>query len=94
MSFNFGPMSNLSNVQASAKSCPGGGGNTGYFERGGKDEEGLNFKTEDYPEDSFEKEGTLEEIQNQTFFDIIKNIILDIIEAIKNFFVSKEEKEN
>ena len=44
MSFNFGPMQNLSNVQASHKSTPGGGGNTGYFKRGQKDEEDIKVK--------------------------------------------------
>ena len=87
MSFNFGPLNNLSNVQASAKSCAGGGGNTGYFERGKKEEEDLNFKTEDYPDDSFEHQGTLDEIQNQSFITIIKNLFLDFVEAIKNFFI-------
>ena len=43
MSFNFGPMQNLSNVQASSKSTPGGGGNTGYFQRGKKDEDDVNL---------------------------------------------------
>ena len=86
MSFDFGPMQNLSNVQASHKSCAGGGGNTGYFQRGEKEEEELNFKTEDYPEDSFEHQGTLDEIQNQSFLDIIKNLFSDFIELIKGFF--------
>ena len=87
MSFNFGPMQNLSNVQASAKSCAGGGGNTGYFQRGTKDEEEIDIGfAKDYPEDSFEKEGTLDEIQNESFFEIIKNLFLDFIGAIKKLF--------
>ena len=87
MSFNFNPMQNLSNVQASAKSCAGGGGNTGYFKSGqAEEDENLDFKTKDYPEDSFESEGTLDEIQSQSFFDIIKNLFLDFVEAIKGFF--------
>ena len=74
MSFDFGPMQNLSNVQASSKSTPGGGGNTGYFKRGKKDEENVNLGfAKDYPEDSFEYEGSLDEIQKQSFIDIIKN---------------------
>lgn len=87
MSFNFGPMQNLSNVQASAKSCPGGGGNTGYFKRGKaeEDEASLGF-AKDYPDDSFEKDGTLDEIQSQSFSDIIKNLIFDFIEWIKGIF--------
>ena len=91
MSFNFGPMQNLSNVQASHKSTPGGGGNTGYFQRGKKEEEDVNLGfAKDYPEDSFESEGTLEEIQEQSFLDIIKNLITDILEAIKTAFVGKK----
>lgn len=88
MSFDFGPMQNLSNVQASAKSCAGGGGNTGYFSReGGEEEEKIDFSSaKDYPDDSFERQGTLDEIQNQTFLDIIKNILMDLIEAIKGLF--------
>ena len=88
MSFDFGPMQNLSNVQASAKTCAGGGGNTGYFSRNGeKEEEKIDFSSaKDYPDDSFERQGTLDEIQNQTFLDIIKNILMDLIEAIKGLF--------
>ena len=87
MSFDFGPMQNLSNVQASAKSCAGGGGNTGYFKRGqSSDEEADLGFAKDYPDDSFEHEGSLDEIQNQTFVDIIKNLFLDFIEMIKGFF--------
>ena len=87
MSFNFGPMQNLSNVQASSKSTPGGGGNTGYFKRGKSDEEDVNLGfAKDYPDDSFEHEGTLDEIQSQSFLDIIKNMFLDLIEAIKGLF--------
>lgn len=87
MSFDFGPMQNLSNVQASSKSTPGGGGNTGYFQRGKKDEDDVNLGfAKDYPDDSFEHEGTLDEIQNQSFLDILKNMFLDLIEAIKGLF--------
>ena len=87
MSFDFGPMQNLSNVQASAKSCAGGGGNTGYFKRGQASEEETDVGfAKDYPEDSFEHEGSLDEIQNQSFIDIIKNLFLDFIEMIKGFF--------
>ncbi len=89
MSFDFNPIGNLSNVQASHKSCAGGGGNTGYFERGKKEEEEeIDFSSvKDYPEDSFEKEDSIEEeIQSQNFLTIIKNLFLDFFEAIKNFF--------
>ena len=86
MSFDFNPIGNLSNVQASAKSQDGGGGNTGYFRRGKKEEETESTFTRDYPEDSFEQSGTLDEIQNQSFLEIIKSLIQDFIEAIKGFF--------
>ena len=86
MSFDFNPIGNLSNVQASSKTTEGGGGNTGYFQRGKSEEEvDLGF-ARDYPEDSFEHQGTLDEIQNQSFLDIIKNLFLDLIEAVKGFF--------
>ena len=90
MSFDFGPMRNLSNVQASHKSTPGGGGNTGYFKRGkGQKEEENFYFNEDSKEDSFEREETLDEIQEQSFLDIIKNLFYDFLEAIKNFFTAK-----
>ncbi len=55
MSFDFSPIGNLSNVQKSSKPTDGGGGNTGYFQRGNEEEEAnLAFK-KDYPQDSFEK---------------------------------------
>lgn len=87
MSFDFGPMQNLSNVQASAKSCAGGGGNTGYFKRGkSSEEETESTFTKDYPEDSFEYEGSLEEIQKESFLNIIKSLFVDFIEFIKSLF--------
>lgn len=76
---------NLSNVQASAKSMPGGGGNTGYFQRGQSDEEILEFPKE-YPDDSFERENA-EEIPEESFWTILKGLFLDFIASIKNFFV-------
>lgn len=94
MSFNFGPMQNLSNVQASSKSTPGGGGNTGYFKRGKKNEEEVNLGfAKDYSEDSFEQKENLEEIQEQSFLDIIKNLFLDLIEAIKNLLKKDDIEE-
>jgi len=94
MSFDFGPTSNLSNVQASAKSQEGGGGNTGYFRRGRKTEEEVELGfAKDYPEDSFESEGSLEEIQEQSFLDIIKNLFIDFIESIKNLFKKDDIEE-
>lgn len=89
MSFDFNPIGNLSNVQASHKSCDGGGGNTGYFQRGKKEEdEEIDFSSvKDYPDDSFEKENDIEdEIQSQNFLSIIKNLFLDLFETIKNIF--------
>ena len=88
MSFDFNPIGNLSNVQASHKSCDGGGGNTGYFQRGKKEEEEIDFSSvKDYPEDSFEKEDEIEEeIQSQKFLDIIKNLFSDLFECIKKIF--------
>lgn len=85
MSFDFGPMQNLSNVQASHKSCAGGGGNTGYFERGQKDEDEalLNFSSEEYPPDSFEHmELDLEESQTG-FWDSLKLMLKKIFSALK-----------
>ncbi len=90
MSFDINPpRNNLSNVQASSKASEGGGGNTGYFRRDGDEEESsFNFK-KDFEGDSFVREENLEEVKEQSFFEIIKNLFLDLIEAIKNFFVKK-----
>lgn len=85
MSFDFGPMQNLSNVQASHKSCAGGGGNTGYFQRGKKDEDEalLNFNTEEYPPDSFEHmELDLEE-KKKDFWTSVKLLFKKIFSALK-----------
>ncbi len=87
MSFDFGPMQNLSNVQASAKSCAGGGGNTGYFQRGKKEEEEINLGfAKDYPEDSFVKETDLMDENEQSFWEVLKQAILDFISTLKAFF--------
>ena len=87
MSFDFGPMRNLSNVQASSKTTDGGGGNTGYFQRGRKQEEEVDLGfAKDYPEDSFEKENDLTYESNQSLLEIVKNLFSDLFEAIKNFF--------
>ena len=88
MSFDFGPMKNLSNVQASSKSTPGGGGNTGYFKRGKKDEDEIELGfAKDYPDDSFEHVEIIEdEEESQGFLDMIKGLVTDLIEAIKGFF--------
>ena len=84
MSFDINPSRNLSNVQASSKTTSGGGGNTGYFQRGQAEEETIEFP-KDYPEDSFEKENP-ETIQEDSFIDIIKGLFLDFIAAIKKLF--------
>ena len=87
MSFDFGPMQNLSNVQASSKTTQGGGGNTGYFRRGKKEEEEVDLGfAKDYPEDSFEKEEDLTYESNQTLVEIIKQLFIDFFEAIKGLF--------
>lgn len=85
MSFDVTSNISLSNVQASAKSCPGGGGNTGYFQRNGEEEE-QQKKAKDYSNDSFEKQEVLKEIEEESFAVIFLNLFKDIIEAIGNFF--------
>jgi len=88
MSYSFNIPNSRPMIQESqSMKNNGGGGNTGYFQRGQKEEEeNLDFKTKDYPDDSFEHQGTLDEIQNQSFLDIIKNLFNDFIEMIKGFF--------
>ena len=92
MSFDFNSInSNLSNVQASAKSCPGGGGNTGYFQRnGGKEENILEF-AKDYPEDSFEHiELENNEEKDIGFFELIKKFFIKLIVKIRHSFRKKK----
>ena len=90
MSFDFGPMQNLSSVQASAKSCPGGGGNTGYFQRGKKDEEEIELGfAKDYPEDSFTREEDLLEDNETSLIDNLKQMFLKFIAKIKALFIKK-----
>ncbi len=84
MSFDINSSRNLSNVQASSKTTGGGAGNTGYFQRGENEEETLEF-AKDYPEDTFEKQEE-EIIEEDSLISIIKNLVLDFITAIKNFF--------
>lgn len=87
MSFDFNPIGpNLSNVQASSKTTSGGGGNTGYFQRGEAEEEEILEFPKDYPEDSFEKE-EIEEEEEESFVSFVKNLILSIFKAIKKIFV-------
>lgn len=89
MSFDFNPNVNLTNVQASAKASEGGGGNTGYFQRGQSEEEdiGLNF-AKNYPDDSFVKESDLlnEKEPDLSFIDNIFNFFKKIIAKIKTLF--------
>lgn len=97
MAFDINPPNrNLSNVQASQGSCPGGGGNTGYFKRGKKEEENEEFKLEfakDMQSDSFEKKSEDRETQ-ENFLDIVFNFINSVIDSIKKFFsIKTEEKE-
>lgn len=90
MSFDFGPMQNLSNVQASAKSCAGGGGNTGYFQRGKKEEEEVNLGfAKDYPEDSFTRIEDLVDENEPSLWESFKKKVLEIIEKIKALFKKK-----
>ena len=84
MSFDINPSRNLSNVQASSKATSGGAGNTGYFQRGEAEEEQIEF-AKDYPEDSFERQEETT-ADDESLISIIKNLILDILRAIKNFF--------
>ena len=89
MSFDFGPMQNLSNVQASHKSCAGGGGNTGYFQRGKKEEEEsiISTKTEEYPKDSFEHMQL--DVFNEEESDLWGEVVLffkKILESLKRIF--------
>lgn len=88
MSFDMTPSMNLSNVQASAKSCPGGGGNTGYFKRNNDEEEENFFKSKQYPDDSFEKqELILEDVEDdEPLWLTLRNLISEIIKTIKNIF--------
>ena len=91
MSFDFNPVGNLSNVQASAKSCPGGGGNTGYFQRGKKeDDDTPHFKEE---LDCFEKV-ELEDIQEieekESFSEFLKKALIKIIVKLRRIFKKKK----
>ncbi len=90
MSFDFNPMQNLSNVQASSKACAGGGGNTGYFKRGESEEENIEFPR-DYPDDSFERQEDADEIQKESLLSIIKGLFLDFVDWIKSLFLNKTD---
>ena len=95
MSFDFSPMQNLTNVQASHKSTPGGGGNTGYFKRGKKDEEEQNVGwSKDYPNDSFEQDTITEETEEQSLIETIKAFFIDLFESIKEFFKGNTDKKD
>ena len=76
MSFDFGPMQNLSNVQASHKSTPGGGGNTGYFKRGQKEEEDVDLGfakdySEKYSEIQKRKTGKIRPARNASYVHVL-----------------------
>ena len=93
MSFDVGPtMKNLSNVQASAKTCSGGGGNTGYFSRGGDDENiGFSF-AKDYPADSFEKADFKVYEDDESLWEFIKNWFIGIVAKIVKKFQSLSKR--
>ena len=94
MSFDFSPMKNLSNVQASHKSCDGGAGNTGYFRRDNNEEENeFKFFTKDLGQDSFVKSKIPEkEEENVSFFILFLKFIEDLIDKLTNFFSQKFKK--
>ena len=91
MSFDITPPNkNLSNVQASAKSCAGGGGNTGYFRRdaGGEGEQNKYQKEELF--DTFERDDVvLDEEQEPSLWTSFLRCIEKFVNYIKNFFTSK-----
>lgn len=91
MSFDITPPNkNLSNVQASAKSCAGGGGNTGYFRRdGGSESEQSKHQNEELF-DTFERDDVvLDEEQDIGLWTSFLRYIEKFVNYIKNFFISK-----
>lgn len=93
MSFDFNPIGNLSNVQASSKSCPGGGGNTGYFKRGEKDENENTPKFKESENDCFEKvelEDITEEQKEETLFGLLKRIYIRFLVKLIRIFKPKK----
>lgn len=93
MSFDMGPMGNLSNVQKSAKSCAGGGGNTGYFSRnGGEEDENIVEFAKDYPNDSFEKIDikNIEQEEKTDFLTLLKDFFKKVFKTIRNLFTKKQ----
>ncbi len=83
MSFDMGPMGNLSNVQKSAKTMDGGGGNTGYFSRRGEEgEENIVEFAKDYPKDSFERV-TLDEINGSDDKGLLSKLIAFLKKILK-----------
>ena len=91
MSFDITPpQRNLSNVQASQGSCPGGGGNTGYFRRDKKEDEEEVTYTKDIPEDTFQKYDDLFPTEEtEGFFSILGKFFKSIFNKIKNIFSKK-----
>ena len=83
MSFDINLGKNLSSVQASSKTMDGGAGNTGYFQREEQKENNLLGFAKDYPNDSFEKIEIPDEEQEQSFLDIIFDLIASIVKFFK-----------
>ena len=85
MSFDFSPNMNLSNVQASHKPSDGGGGNTGYFQRGNSEENNQYFFNKQDETDSFNLSITIDndEEQDAGFIETIKKLFYKLVEKIK-----------
>ena len=92
MSFDVNFGKNLSNIQASSKTTDGGAGNTGYFQRGEKEENNLLGFAKDYPNDSFEKIELPEENEGSSFLDVISDFISSIIKIFKNLLSKFSKK--
>ncbi len=89
MSFDINPPNrNLSNVQASAKSCSGGAGNTGYFRRDDEEDntDKLEFSNKDSKQDTFEKSNSGDNADQESFISLLINFFFDLIDNIKKFF--------
>jgi len=97
MSFDITPPNNnLSNIQASSKPTDGGAGNTGYFAQGKKKKEekkyGITFQTESEL-DSFQKSSKEQNEQKEPELEET-GFFKSIINFFKNFFSSKENKQD
>ena len=92
MSFDIIPPSkNLSNVQASYKSCDGGAGNTGYFKRQTQEENEINLKFLNNNSDLFVKSDSFEE-EETSFLLLFLKFLSDLIDKIVDFFQKKLNK--